>query len=181
MYLYLDEHLAGGRDRLIEALVEPDLRAWASQPFLAGSLYDVGPLMPMCEVAATLMGVPFATFVRDFSRQAAENDIRGIYKMLFKLVSPNLIMERVPQAARQYFDFVTATVEKLGPKHYRTMVTGMPEGLMHFYMLVTEAFLGRALTLAGAQGLSMHWLPYHDAAPRAGVPMVRLQRDVSWR
>jgi hypothetical protein len=166
---------------VVAGLSDPLLRDWAAQTFLAGSLYDVAPLIPICEAAAALLSVPFSSFVRDMSRQAAENDIAGIYKMLFKLVSPSMVMERVPQAARQYFDFVTATVEKVQERHYRTVVTGIPEALMHFYMLVTEAFLGRALTLAGAHGLAMHWLPRLEERPRDGVPMVRLQRDVTWK
>jgi hypothetical protein len=181
LFDYLEEHLEGGRVRLLDALGDPALRAFADQPFLASSLYDVMPIQGMCETAATLMGKPLAAFVRDFSRQAAERDIRGIYKMLLKLVSPGMVMERVPAAARQYFDFVSATVEKLAPNRYRSSALGVPEVLMHFYMLVTEAFLGRALTLAGAFGLEHRWLPPHPDGHKDGLLLMKLQREISWR
>jgi hypothetical protein len=177
---YLDHQLEGGRARLLAAIDEPDLRAFADQPFLAGTFYDTAPIMALCERAASLLGRPFLGFVREFAEQQAETDIKGIYRMLLRLVSPDLVMDRVPAAAKQYFDFVSTEVEKLGPKSYRSTAHGIPEPLMQFYMTVTEAFLSRALTLAGAKELVHRWLPPQPDGVREGVPLVVCSRELSW-
>jgi hypothetical protein len=178
---YVNEFIPGGRARLLEALGDPALRAFASQTFLAGTFYDTLPSVPLCETAAGLLQRPFAQFVREFSAVAAERDTKGVYRMLLKLVSPNLVMERTPAAAKQYFDFVTSSVEKLGPKSYRSTARGIPEVVAQFYMLVTESFLGRALTLAGAIEPLNRWLPPTPDGTKEGAPLVILRREVSWK
>jgi uncharacterized protein (TIGR02265 family) len=178
---YLEEKLPDGRARLLSALEDEALRSYADQPFLASSYYDVVPTVALCEAAAALLRQPFAAFVREFSSRAAERDTSGIYRMLLRLVSPQMVMERTPAAAKQYFDFVEATVEKLGPKSYRTSARGIPEVLAPFYMLVTEAFLTHALELAGAKRPLTRWLPRRPDGVREGVPLSQLQREVSWQ
>src|SRR4051812_25004889 len=71
VFQYVDETLEGGRARLLAAIDDPALRAFASQPFLAGSLYDVVPMLAIVEAAAGLLGKPFSQVVREFSKQAA--------------------------------------------------------------------------------------------------------------
>jgi uncharacterized protein (TIGR02265 family) len=178
---YMEEKLPDGRAQVLGAIDDEGLRSYVAQPFLAGSYYDVVPTVALCETGASLLHQPFTTFVREFSSRAAERDTTGIYRMLLKLVSPQLVMERTPAAARQYFDFVEATVEKLGPRSYRTGARGIPEMLAPFYMLVTEAFLTHALELAGAKRPLTRWLPRRPDGVREGVPLSALQREVSWQ
>jgi hypothetical protein len=177
---YMAESLEDGRARVLGALTDEPLRAFAAQPFLAGTYYDSLPTLTLCEVGAGLLRQPFANFVREFSAYAAERDTKGIYRMLLRLVSPQMVMERTPAAARQYFDFVEASVEKLGPKSYRT-ARGVPEMLAPFYMLVTEAYLVHALQLAGARRPLHRWLARTLEGAREGVTLARLQREISWQ
>jgi hypothetical protein len=178
---YVDEFIPGGRERLLAALGDPALRAFATQPFLAGTFYDTLPMVALCETAAGLMQRPFVQFVREFSAVSAERDTKGVYRMLLKLVSPNLVMERVPAVAKQYFDFITASVEKISPKSYRSTARGVPEMVAQFYMLSTEAFLARALTLAGAVEPMQRWLQPTPEGTRDGAPLVTLRREVWWK
>jgi hypothetical protein len=178
---YAEEFIPGGRERVLAAFSDPALRAFASQPFLAGSFYDTLPMVALCETAAALMNKPFVQFVREFSAVAAERDTTGVYRMLLKLVSPNLVMERAPAVAKQYFNFVTATVEKVAPKSYRSTAHGIPEVVAQFYMLSTEAFLARALMLAGAVQPLHKWLPLLPEGTKEGMSIVALRREVSWK
>ncbi len=178
---YIDGAVDGGIARLVTLLDEPELQTFAQQPFLASSFYDALPTVPLCETAAKALNRPFGQLVREFSAYASERDTKGIYRLLLKLVSPEMVMERTPAAAKQYFDFVVVTAEKSGPKSFRTMVRGVPRFVAPFYMTVTEAFLSRALTLAGAKEPRHAWQAPLPDGERDGVPLVRLRREVSWR
>lgn len=177
---YVAEAVDGGLDQLVTLLDEPELRTFTQQPFLASSFYDALPSMPLCEAAAKALHRPFAQFVREFSAYAAERDTKGIYRLLLKLVSPDMVMERTPAAAKQYFDFVEVTVDKSGPKSFRTMVRGVPRFLAPFYMTVTEAFLSQALRLAGAKEPRHAYPAPLPDGEREGVPLLRLRREVDW-
>jgi hypothetical protein len=174
------ERIPGGRAALLDALGDPALRRFAEQPFLPSSLYDTLPTVPLCQAAAQLLGLSNDEFVRQLSRYSAERDTKGVYRMLLRLVSPAMVMERTPAAAKQYFNFVTATVEKLGPKKYRTRARGVPQFIAQFYMLVTESFLRHALTLAGAHNVQHEWGRPEPDGEREGVPLVVVQRQMSW-
>jgi hypothetical protein len=176
----IEETVPGGRPALL-AKLDRELREFASQSFLPSTFYDSLPSVPLCETAAALTNRPFAQFVRELSRYSAERDAKGIYRMLLRLISPHTIMERLPATARQYFDFVTSSVEKIGPTAYRTTARGVPQFLSQFYMLVTEAFLSHALTLAGARGLAHQWLPATPDGTNVGIAIVCLKREVSWQ
>jgi hypothetical protein len=178
---YMEESLEDGRARVLAAIGDEAMRNFASQPFLAGTFYDTLPTMALCETGAALLRQPFAAFVRAYSAYAAEKDTKGIYRMLLRLVSPQTIMERTPAAAKQYFDFVEASVEKLGPKSYRSVARGIPEIVAPFYMLVTESFLMHAIELAGAKRPLHRWLGQVSDGNREGVPLAKLQREISWQ
>ena len=177
---YVGNTVEGGLAAIVATFDDPALRTFTEQPFLAGSFYDALPSMPLCEAAARLLHRPFAQLVREFSAYAAEHDVKGIYRLLLKLVSPEMVMERTPAAARQYFDFVAATVQKDGPKSYSTSVRGVPRFLAPFYMTVTEAFLSRALVLAGAKEPRHAWQAPLPDGDREGVQLIKLRREVSW-
>src|SRR5690349_4733816 len=52
---YVEEHLPGGRERLLAAIADPALRAFAAQRFLAGTFYDQMPMIPIFETTAALL------------------------------------------------------------------------------------------------------------------------------
>lgn len=174
------ERIPGGRTAVLGSLRDPALRAFAEQSFLPSTYYDALPSVLLCQAGATLLGIANDEFVRLLSRYSAERDTKGIYRMLLRLVSPAMVMERTPAAAKQYFNFVEATVEKLGPKKYRTRARGVPQFLAQFYMLVTESFLRHALTLAGARNVENRWVRPEPDGERDGVPIVIVQREMSW-
>jgi hypothetical protein len=176
----VEERIRGGRASVLAELSDPALRAFAEQPFLSGTFYDVMPTIALCQAAATMMGVTFDEWVRLLSSYSAEKDTNGIYRMLLRLVSPGMVMERTPAAAKQYFNFVEATVEKVSASLYRTQARGVPSVLAAFYMMVTESFLRRALTLAGARNVKHQWSKPEPDGIREGLPIVVLRREMSW-
>jgi hypothetical protein len=177
---FVTERVPGGREALLGELRDPALREFAGQTFLPSSFYDALPSVPLCAAAAALAKLPANELVRELSRFSVERDTKGVYRMLLRLASPGMVMERTPAAAKQYFNFVEASVEKLGPKAYRTRARGIPEFLAQFYMTVTESFLRHALTLAGARNVQNQWARPAADGDRDGVALVVVQREMSW-
>jgi hypothetical protein len=171
----------GGLPALLDEVRDPAMRQFLSQSFLPGGWYDVLPTQPLCQAAARAAKQPLFEHTRKMARESAYRDINGLHRVLLKLASPDMIMERVPSAAKQYYDFVTSRVEKVRPKCYRLTAEGVPAGITALYMAVTEAFLLRALELAGAQEPRQLWHPSQPIGQRHGVTVVQLKREIEWK
>jgi hypothetical protein len=171
----------GGLDKLLAEVRDPATREFLAQTFLNGGWYDALPTQPLFQAAGRLAGQNTLDITRQAAAAAAVNDINGIHRVLLKLASPEMVIERVPRAATQYYNFVTSTVEKLGPQSYRLVGEGIPAGIASIYMAVTEAFLLRAIELAGAKEPRNLWHPHKPLGVRHGVTVLQLTRDMSWK
>jgi hypothetical protein len=156
------------------------LVAFFKQRFLSSAWYDVGPSTLLSRVAASLSGIPHLDLLRQQARAQAERDISGVYRLVLKLASPEMVMSRLPVAATRYFDFVRAEARELRPKCWESMAHGVPEIARHSYMTGTEAFVMRALELAGATDLKHRWTPAEPEGQAHGMDIVGLRREVSW-
>jgi hypothetical protein len=177
---YYAGHVPGGVEAVLARLSSPKIVAFLRQPFVAGGWYDVGPLIPFGEAAAQVAGVTHMDFLRQQARAQAQSDINGVYKMLLKLATPEMVMSRLPRAASQYFDFVRAEVKEIGPKHWQSSAHGIPAVAAQQYMTTTEAFVVRALELAGAKNLRHKWFTPEPAGQNAGIAIVSCRRELSW-
>jgi hypothetical protein len=157
------------------------LIAFFRQRFLPSGWYDVGPSTLLTRAASNAAGIPHLALLREQARTQAERDIRGVYRILLKLASPEMVMSRLPIAANRYFDFVRAEVHELRPKCWESIAHGVPEMAQHSYMASTEAFVLRALELAGARALSHRWYSPESEGKVHGVGVVVLRRELSWR
>src|SRR5262249_31806815 len=102
---YLDAHVPGGVAAAV-ASMHDDHQAFFGQTFLASSWYDIAPLVPFVDAASRAVGTGFLDLMRAVSVAQAERDMGGIYRVLLALASPDMVVERLPRTAGQYFDFV---------------------------------------------------------------------------
>jgi hypothetical protein len=178
---HIDRAVPGGLDAALDG-ADAELRAFASQQFLAASWYDALRIAPLGDAAAFASGVPYTQLMSDFGAAQAERDIRGVYQVLLRLASPAMIVERLPRAAKQYFDFVTSELlTRPARSPSDLLVTGVPRELAPVYLLVTEPFLRRALTLAGAKDVEITVSKLETDARADGAPAVRFTRHLAWR
>jgi hypothetical protein len=177
---YYSKAVPGGVSAVLSRLSNQKLIAFLGRPFVASSWYDVGPLVPFGEAAAQVAGVPHLEFLRSQARAQAMTDIHGVYKLLLKLASPEMVMSRLPRVATQYFDFVTAEVRELAPRHWESTGRGIPHVAASTYMATTEAFLVRGLALSGAKNVKHRWFPAESAGTLQGIAVVSLRRELSW-
>ena len=177
---HIEGSVRGGLTAVLDA-ADSDLRDFASQRFLAASWYDALWIAPLGETAAFASGVPYTQLMSDFGVAQAERDIRGVYQVLLRLASPAMVVDRLPRAAKQYFDFVTSELLTRPTRSPADLlVTGIPRQLAPVYLLVTEPFLRRALTLAGAKDVDVTVSKLENDARVGGVTTVRFTRCISW-
>src|SRR5262245_41713408 len=105
---YVDREVSGGRAAVIAELADDKMQTFMSQTFLPGTWYDTLPTALFFQTAARLARQPLLELTRKMAREAASKDINGIHRFMLKMASPELVMERIPRAAKQYFDFVTS-------------------------------------------------------------------------
>ncbi len=175
---FFDQEVPGGSSAVREGL-NGELRIFFEQTFLASSMYDVLPMVPISHVAASLAKVSWGDLVRKNARFVAERDIRGVYKLLLNVLSPETVAMRLPKAAMRYFDFGKATAEMLGPGQCRLLQSGIPKAIAGWFIGAVDGFGTVALGKAGAKGVTLSAvLPQPD--PR-NPETVSIRFDFTWQ
>jgi hypothetical protein len=177
---FCDEFVPGGREAVWNRLRTPALEAFFAQRFVVGGWYDVLPIVPLVRSMALLLETPLHEVLRRHATAQAELDISTIYKMMLKLASPGQVVKALPGTAKRYFDFVRSEVQELAPRRWEVTIHGVPAPVLVIYKIATEAFIVRALELAGARGLRHRWLTQYPAGEVQGIPILRLRRELSW-
>lgn len=177
----VDETVPGGLAAYLEHL-EPEIAEFLMQKFVTSGWYDALPMMPMAITHARMLGSVLHYHCRDRGRIVAERDIPGVYRTFLKLVSPDLLVGRLPRAATLYFDFGKATYQMLPPGRARTRLAGLPYTLAPMLAGVIEGFVGAALTLSGGKDVQVRTLDVtYDGGAVAGIPTAAVRHEASWR
>lgn len=178
---YVDMKLSGGRAALRAALGQGGSTDFVDQIFLAGSLYDIGPLIETHGACARLEGIPLRDFVVARSRESAETDIRGIYRVMLRLSSSTKVAERLPRAFSRYFVPCRATARDVQSGLIDARFSCLPRPTAQWYLYAVEGFVSRALELAGARDVSFSWKPPEPDAPMGSIETVALDAVIRWR
>lgn len=176
---FYDARVPGGAKHVAGLITDEALRVFWEQPFLAGGWYDALPIVELSRVAAHAAGVPHTQLVKESARNVAERDVNGVYKVLLKLASPELVVKRLPRAALQYFDFGTTRDEQLEGKSYTAVQAGVPEILGSWMSTCFAGFAPVALELAGGRNVRVRSVA-SPARPRDGLDMVDLRVTILW-
>lgn len=175
---FVDEHVPGGFAAMLERL-DPAAQKFYAQTFLASSWYDLAPLVAIAPVCGAALGISADEYVRKRAKLQVEQDIRGVYGFLIKLVSARTIATRLPRLISLYFDFtetVTRTVEdhRVVTEHH-----GLPGPLAPWLSAVATAYLERVLELTKAGDHQVKAGGLQQEGEAHGVPLVGFELEVS--
>lgn len=177
---YIDEHVKGGMPATLAALPNDALRRCFAEPFLASALYDAFVLDALLKAAARAIGQGFDPFLREAFDAQAARDQRGVYKLLLRAISPEMLVKRLPSIGSQLFTFTRSMVREVGPGHWENTITGIPVLLRNVYCESSGAFVSRALRTTGARDLSHRWLEPRPAPDAHGLPTCTVVRELRW-
>lgn len=177
---YVDKYVAGGLAAQLAAVVDPKLREFLSQTFLAASWYDVFPLVAAGYVCGRITGRTLPDFLRVRARYQAEQDMHGVYRMAMTVASPELMAEKVPKMMQQYFDFGSTSVTTTAPQTREVVVDGVPAPLAPWLGPIFETFVLTALEYNGTTRPRAKQLPFRSTGVAHGVDVGALRLAVSW-
>ncbi|HEV8320966.1 MAG TPA: hypothetical protein VG389_05085 [Myxococcota bacterium] len=178
---YVKRRTPGGMPALLASLEDPADRTFLSEIFLAGSMYDIAPLVRLTLAAARLEGTPAERFVKARGTESADTDIRGIYRVLIWASSPEGVAVRLPRAFNRYFEPARSEPAVVRAGHLDSALAGLPEALAGWYVAATEGFVQRALEMAGARDVRFNWDRALPHGATSGVPTVRVGFEIDWR
>lgn len=178
---YVQEHVPGGMEAMLEALPDDRYRTFFETLFLAGGWYDIYPLAYAGVVCARLSEMGFMDFVDLRSRHQAPRDLNGVYRFLLRMVPTNSVARRIPKLLAQVLNFTTNEVLQDQEGHMRGALHGMPAQLGAWFATAGSAYGEEALKVSGGLDASIN-VDAIQAAPSGDeqVAMVTLLFDIRW-
>jgi hypothetical protein len=181
--MFAEERVPGGWAAVVEQVGhDPALVRFARQRFLAASWYDALPLIELARAGARAARLPYPAFARQRTEWQAERDSSGLYRVLLRLTSPDVIIDRIGRMSVQRFDFGTSQVEVVGEKRVRAVRSGVPRPFAPWQVAMSEPYTAHLMRLAGARDpsfLAAASLEIDGVAH--GVPTVRVVFEGRWR
>ncbi len=177
---YYEKRIPGGTKEMRSWMTDPALFTFWDRDFLAGAWYDALPIVELSRAAAHAAGVPHLILVKENARAVAERDIHGVYKVLLRLASPELVVKRLPRAALQYFDFGEVRDEQLEGKSFTATQFGIPEHMSAWMSACIQAFSPVALETAGAKNVRVRTTVSPVVGQREGVDLVEIRIQMTW-
>jgi hypothetical protein len=151
---FIDEHIPGGYAGIVEQL-EPPLRKFYGQPFLASCWYDLAPLVAVAPYCAAACGLGIEQYVFRRAQLQVDQDVSGVYAYLIKLASARMLATRLPRLITQYFDFTSVDTREVSDTRVLTRHSGLPRPFAPWLVTVATGYLERVLQVAGASTLTI--------------------------
>lgn len=154
--------------RVLDALPEAD-RAAFRHGVLASSWYPMDAFLRFMEESERQLGPQEPDLVRRMGRASSEYSLRGIYKIFFKVGSPEFIIARAAPVFSSYYDTGQMKVVESVPGHAKMELTGFA-GARQFCERV-HGWMERTLELAGARNVRLA----HTACVHRGDAVCRFE------
>ena len=174
------ESRAGGKLAMLEAMPGEDYRRFFSQSFVPSSFYDVFGFLGMNHAGARVLGVTPDAYVRLRTKLQAEADLRGMFRMVLRIASPELAARYLPLLAAQIFDHGRVEVKRLDRRNLQATRHGTPRLLEPWYRLASIEYLSAALAATGARGVRVTAEPAEPSERVHGTETVSLRFLLSW-
>lgn len=176
---YADEHLLGGRAAMLNAIRNPELRAFFEQTFFAGHFVDIYPLVCIGHICAELQGVSYERFIRLRSRHQADGDLRLFRKLILRLASPELLASRIPTLTANYFDFANAEILEKKTGSVTATMHGIPKEIAPWMTYVCEETVRFMLEYNGVKNLRLQTAQEREKESQ-GQEILGLRSTIQW-
>jgi serine/threonine protein kinase len=173
--------LPGGLEGLCDAIEDVRVREFLRQPFLAGSLYDLLPIMPTTAAIATLAGATFEGIVRTGTMQQVRYDAGHVYRLMFDGATVEDMPSRIPRFNARYLDFGRSEVTRTGPNTFLSRYVGAPAYAAAWQGAMMAAYTEEAARLAGANGVEVVLRTPTPSGHLQGFPLVDHALELHWR
>jgi hypothetical protein len=171
-----DGRSGGAVTRVLE---REGIREFATQPFLASSLYDVLPMPRVVMAVAEARGRDLRELTAKMGRVSAESQMSGVYGNLLRAVTPDNFAARFGPTITYFYDFAPLTGEAQDDGSVRLFRDGVPLCVAEWWSIVTTQFVEVVLAGHAASRVRVDWKIAPTGAER-GVPCGTVTGDVRW-
>lgn len=177
---WVEEKYPGGQAAFFEHC-DPTLRAYFQQTFLENQSYDLYPLVNAAPVCARALKMTAHQFVVMRSVYQANYDQAGVYRLLFKIVSPNMLAPRIPKTMAQYFNFGKTDVLEHGAGFAKFAFGPLPDDLVDWFDALFAGFIPAVLEQSSAKGASARLIERTPCGwDQDGAKMAQMTVEVRW-
>lgn len=177
---YVEARVPGGLAAVIPLLPDDEHRAFIQQVFLPVAWYDALPIRAVSEAAAVAEGVRFADSVRTRANFVAHRDLNGLYKLLLRVITPELALDRLQRISSRYFDFGKTEVIGTTKGASEGLHTGIPEPLLSWFTPTVDGYSTAILELAGAKSPRCRFEPPRRDGDKGGVETFTVRFTFAW-
>jgi hypothetical protein len=172
--------LPGGVEELCDAMVDPALRDFFRQPFLASSRYDVLPIRPLAHTLARVLGRPFGELVAAGAQAQARYDYRTVFRHMMGGATLDNWHERSTRFGSQYYSFGPFEGAAVAPGVVVTKHTGVPEYLAPWFAPMQAAYAEETVRALGGKNVRSEVLAWEPHTPFHGLATVVTGSKVLW-
>ncbi|MDI1443474.1 hypothetical protein [Polyangium sp. 6x1] len=177
----MTSRVEGGPAAFVAALPLPALQGFFGQPFLAGSFYDLYPLVAGSGVLASLLRSQLDTFAHQQGRAQASYDVEHAYRALFQGKSADDVHARLRPLAGRYYDFGEWNVDRVGPDRIRVVERALPIWIMPWFIPMQIGYFSGLMAALGKPGSTVTLQSFRREGLAGSVPLVVLELEVVMR
>ncbi len=177
---YVKKKARGGLEAVLAHVEDARVTGFFDQLFIAAGKYDIAPLIALHAAAADLEATTAERFCHARSRESAEHDIKGIYRMLLRLSSTTKVAEKLPQAFNRYFSPCRCGASDVVDGRLVASFARFPESTARWYVAAVEGFVSRALEMAGAKNVRFQWSNVRADENVEGIATLALDVEIVW-
>jgi hypothetical protein len=178
---YCQQRVDGGIRAFSAALPSIALREFFSQPFLAGSYYDLLPLAAASAIVADMTRVSLEVFAQQQGRAQAMHDVQNAYRALLQGRTSDDFHLRLRPLASRYYNFGEWDVQRDEAHRLRISCRGIPSWLMAWFAPMISGYFAGLVAAMGKPHSQVVVASTRREGMAAGLSLTNLELDVSLR
>jgi hypothetical protein len=174
------DRVPGGLDTVCRHLPDDSHREFVRQVFLPVGWYDALPLYALATAIGKAEGRSAEAFLQERTIQAARNDLTGIYKLILRVASAEMVASRLQRATSRFFDFGVSEVVESAQGRSTGRFSQIPRAVGNWCAAVIPGYAVEVLKVAGAKLPRAHVDPLESQGMRDGIEHVQLRIYLTW-
>jgi len=150
--------------------LDPKLRAELGSGVLDSVWYPMSLLLELMRAAVAVHGEGHPELIREMGRASAEYGVKGVYKVFFKVGSPQFIIGRASRVFSSYYDTGRIRVVESGAGRAVLDLAGFDAGAPEFCQRIL-GWMEKTVEMAGARDLE----PSHSLCRHRGDDVCRFE------
>ncbi len=178
---FCQRRVDGGIRAFHSALPSNALREFFSQPFLAGSFYDLLPLATGSAIAADMTRTSLDAFAQQQGRAQATHDVQNAYRALLQGRTSDDFHLRLRPLASRYYNFGEWDVQRDEPHRLRISSRGVPWWLMAWFTPMLSGYFAGLVAAMGKPHSQVVIVSSRREGTVAGLALYNLELEILLR